>query len=370
MLSELQKAPPSEARRPAKRRGSAPTLRRFFASEGFVLVLIVVYVLAVSPFASGMLTERNIVNVFSNLWPLAIIVIGQTFVLVIAGIDLSQIAVVSATNTFGALFITQALPPELFSKTVFWGSLVGEQGGGLAGTGVPGVLVAILITLVAGAAVGLINGVAVAKLRMPAFMVTLGTMLLFQGIAVWMTRSENVPNLPSEYLAIGSSPAEGVASIFTVSMLIAVVVAVVAHFVLSRTTYGRWLYAVGTNQRTALVSGVPESRAVISAYVISAALAALGSVLYASRLGAGRPTLGDDMLLDIVGAAIIGGVSLFGGKGTVLGAFLGALFFVILGNSLNLMNLPFHVVWVVKGVVIVVAALLDVVRTRLLGASR
>lgn len=369
MSTELKTAPPA-AETQKRKRQRADGLRRFLAGEGFVLALIVVYVLAVSPFASGMLTERNVVNVLSNLWPLAIIVIGQTFVLVLAGIDLSQIAVVSISNTFGALFITQALLPELFGKTVFWGSLIGEDGGILSGAGVLGVLAAILITVALGAVIGFLNGVGVAKLNMPPFMVTLGTMLLFQGVAVWMTRSENVPNLPAEYLAIGASSASGLASIFTVAMLIAVVVAVVAHFVLSRTTYGRWLYAVGTNKRTAIISGVPEARVVVSAYVISASLAALGSVLYASRLGAGRPTLGDDMLLDIVGAAIIGGVSLFGGKGSVLGAFLGALFFVILGNSLNLMNLPFHIVWVIKGVVIVAAALLDVARTRLVGASR
>lgn len=345
-------------------------LRRLLGGEGFVLVLIIVYVIAVSPFANGMLTERNAVNVLSNLWPLAIIVIGQAFVLILGGIDLSQTAVISVTNTFGALFITQTLAPTLFDRTVFWGGLIHDSGGILAHTGLPGVAAAIGIIVFTGCLIGLVNGFAVALLRMPPFMVTLGTMLLFSAIAIWMTSSENITGLPEEYTAIGSTQGGGAASFLTISMAIAIVVAVSAHYVLSRTPYGSWLYASGANPRTAVTSGIPHTRLVVSAYVISAGLAALGSVLYSSRLGAGRPTLGDDMLLDVIGAAIIGGISLFGGKGSVLGAFLGALFFVILSNSLNLMNLPFHVVWVVKGLVIVAAALLDVARTHLLEERR
>lgn len=367
-MSTTQKtAPPAAAPESARR---VDGLRRFLAGEGFVLALVVVYVLAVSPFANGLLTERNAVNVLSNLWPLAIIVIGQSFVLILGGIDLSQTAVISVANTFGALFIAQAFAPALFSDTVFWGSVIGEEGGALSDAGLGGTVLAIVLTVVAGCLIGLLNGCAVAVLRMPPFMVTLGTMLLFGAVAIWMTRSENVTSLPPEYLAIGSTQGGGVASFLTLSMGVAVVVAIGAHYVLSRTTYGAWLYAAGTSRRTAVVSGVPHTRMVISAYVISAGLAALGSVLYSSRLGAGRPTLGDDMLLDVIGAAIIGGISLFGGKGSVLGAFLGALFFVILSNSLNLMNLPFHVVWVVKGLVIVAAALLDVGRNRLIGGRR
>ena len=152
-------------------------------------------------------------------------------------------------------------------------------------------------------------------------------------------------------------------------MLIAVGLAVVAHLVLSRTTFGAWVYAAGTNRDAAIISGVPYRRVVVSAYMISAAFATIGGILYSTRLEGGRPTLADDFLLDVIGAAVIGGISLFGGKGSVLGAFLGALFFVVLSNSLNLMNLPFTVVFIVKGLVIIAAALLDVARTRLLGGS-
>ncbi|TRW46700.1 ABC transporter permease [Georgenia yuyongxinii] len=338
--------------------------RRFFAGEGFVAALIVVYVLVVSQFADGMLTPRNLLNVLSNLWPLAIIVIGQAFVLILGGIDLAQTAVANITNTFGALLLAQSLSPALFGDTVFWGSLVGESGGVLRDGGVAP---AVVIMLVLGLGLGALNGVAVARLHMPPFMVTLGAMLLLGAVAVWMTRSENVASLPEAYLAIGN---QGLGGPFTYAMLIAVVVGLASHYLLARTPFGAWLYAAGTNRQTSIVSGVPHDRTVVIAYALSGLLATVGGILYSTRLQAGRPTLADDMLLDIIGAAVIGGLSLFGGKGTILGAFLGAVFFVVLANSLNLLNLPFTVVFIVKGLVIVAAALLDVARARLTGADR
>jgi ribose transport system permease protein len=344
----------------------ANLVRRILAGEGFVAILIVVYVLAISPFASGLLSERNALNVLSNLWPLAIIVVGQTFVLVLAGIDLAQSATINITNTFGALLVTRALEPALFERTAFWGTLVGPQGGPLGGSG-GGIALAVVIMIAVGALLGGLNGIAVARLKMPPFMVTLGSMLLFSAIAVWMTRSENVAQLPPDYLGIGQTPIWGAV---TVPMIIAVVLGVAAHFVLGRTPFGSWLYASGTSRDAAIISGVPYRRVVVAAYALSGVFATIGGILYSTRLQAGRPTLADDLLLDVIGAAVIGGISLFGGKGSVLGAALGALFFVVLSNSLNLMNLPFTVVFVVKGLVIVGAALLDVVRLRILGGVR
>lgn len=363
-------APPNSATNGEKSNRSAKRiniLRRFFAGEGFVAVLIVVYIVAVSPFASGMISERNALNVLSNLWPLAIIVIGQTFVLVLGGIDLSQAALINITNTFGALLLTQALNSSTFVKTVFWGSLVDANGGPLGGAGGGGVILAVVIMVTLGALLGALNGLAVAKFGMPPFMVTLGTLLLFNAISVWMTRSENVSSLPPEYLQIGQG---GLGGPFTYGMIIAAILAIAAHFVLSRTPFGRWTYASGTSKRTAIISGVPYKRVLVSAYTISAVFATIGGILYSTRLGGGRPTLGGDtLLLDVIGAAVIGGISLFGGKGSVLGAFLGAIFFVVLSNSLNLLNLPFTVVFIVKGLVIVAAALLDVARNRVLAGS-
>lgn len=362
-------APPNGAtkgEKPSRSAARVDMLRRFMAGEGFVAVLIVVYIVAVSPFASGMISERNAINVLSNLWPLAIIVVGQTFVLVLGGIDLSQAALINITNTFGALLLAQALNAN-FTSTIFWGTMLGADGGPFATAGGGGVIVVILIMVTIGGLLGSLNGFAVARFGMPPFMVTLGTLLLFNAISVWMTHSENVAALPPEYLQIGQG---GFGGPFTHAMVIALVLAIAAHFVLSSTPFGRWLYASGINKKTAIISGVPYKRVLISAYTISAVFATIGGILYSTRLGAGRPTLGGDtLLLDVIGAAVIGGISLFGGKGSVLGAFLGAIFFVVLSNSLNLLNLPFTIVFIVKGLVIIAAALLDVARRRVLGGT-
>lgn len=340
-------------------------LRWLLRGEVLVASLIVVFVAVLGPIASGMFTERNALNVLSNFWPLAIIVIGQMFVLIVAGIDLSQTAIINITNTFGALLLVQTLAPAIFERTYFWGSLISESGGVFADAGLAGVTISIFIMLVMGALFGALNGLAIAKLGMPPFMVTLGMLLMLRGIAIWLTRSENLAPLPSEYLAVGTYSFWG---IITIPLILCVLVALGAHLVLSRTSMGLWLYATGTNPRVAAVSGIPRDRVLVFAYTVSGTLATLGGILYSTRLEAGRPTLADDFLLDIIGAAVIGGISLFGGRGTVAGAMLGALFFVILANGLSLLNLPFTIVFVVKGLVIVFAALIDVGRTTLVGS--
>jgi len=222
--------------------------------------------------------------------------------------------------------------------------------------------IGILVMLAVGALIGFLNGLAVAKFRMPAFMVTLVSMMFFSGLAIYLTKSENIMYLPKGYTAIGSGAIGPVPFSFFVVLLLAGA----AHVVLRHTVLGRWFFAVGKSVRTAMVSGVPTDRVIILGYVFSGFCAAVASILYSARLEGGRPTLGQNLLLDVIGAAVIGGISLFGGKGNVLWALFGVLFFVLLSNSLSMLALPFYVEPVIKGWVILMAALLDVARTRLL----
>jgi ribose/xylose/arabinose/galactoside ABC-type transport system permease subunit len=187
-------------------------------------------------------------------------------------------------------------------------------------------------------------------------------MFFFSGLAIYLTRSENIMYLPERFIAIGKGS--------TGSFFVALTLAVLAWLALSRMVLGKWLYAVGMNIRTALISGVPTNKVIILAYVFSGLCAAAGSVLYSARLEMGRPTLGENLLLDIIGAAVIGGISLYGGRGKVIWAVYGVLFFTILANSLNRMNLDFYTVNIVKGGIILLAALLDVTRVRLLAVSQ
>jgi len=220
---------------------------------------------------------------------------------------------------------------------------------------------AVLAMLAVGVGIGFLNGMAVARLKMPPFMVTLVAMSFFSGLAIYLTRSENIMYLPESFIAIGKGSIGPVAS----ALLLVVSLAALAFVILNLSVLGRWFYAVGQNVRTARVSGVPTQRVVILAYVFSGFCAAVGSILYSARLEAGRPTLGRNLLLDVIGAAVIGGISLFGGKGKVLWAVYGVLFFVVLDNSLNKMPLEFYSIDIIKGGVILIAALLDAIRTRI-----
>jgi len=350
-------------------------------SDYFVLYLSLAYALALAPFLPTLTTPGNLSNLLSNMWPLLVVAVGQTFVLTIAGIDLSQGSVVGLTSVVGAMLLATAAPVEVLSKAPIWGAVLTEAGGPLAGVSA-GLMLGLLAMLAVAVAIGFLNGVAVAFFRMPAFMVTLVSMIVFGAFAIYLTQSENISNLPDAFIRLGKGdlvslyfgeqleskiPRREVYSFISVPMVIALAVAVAAHILLTFTVFGRYVFAIGINRTAAEISGVPVRRVIVQVFMISAACAAIGAVLYSARLEAGRPTLGEgNFLLDVIGATVIGGTSLFGGKGKVLWTFFGVLFFVLLSNTLNLMNLSSFHIDMVKGGVILAAALLDVLRSRIL----
>ena len=334
---------------------------RILLSEYFIFLLTLAYLLVCWLFLPRILSARNIGNIFSNVWPLLAVAAGQIFVLIVAGIDLSQPSVMALTSVMGALLITTQLDPNLFAQSPLWGKMIFPGGGPLAGHSA-GVLVALLVMLAAGTVVGLINGISVAFFRMPPFMVTLVTMILFSALAVFLPHSQNIMHLPHAFNILG----EGSLWVIPYPLLIGVGLVVLVYLILSRSIFGRWLYAIGHNRKVSLVSGIPVLRVTVFAYAMSGFCAAIGSVLYSGRLEMGRPTLGEGLLLDIIGANIIGGVSLFGGRGRVSWTFIGVFFFVILANTLNFMNMSVYLIDVIKGLVILGATILDVVRRRIL----
>jgi len=321
------------------------TTNQLVASEFFVLFLCAFAFAAFAPFTPGFATPDNVWNILVSCLPLLVLATGQTLVLITAGIDLSVSAVVGLASVVGAL-------------------VMGVEAGWLRGN--PAAMpVAVAAMLGTGALVGFFNGACIAWLRMPAFMVTLTSMMFFSGLAVWLAmkvgNSESIYNLPAAFLAFGHQTWLAVALAALASLL--------AHLLLTRTLLGRWLYAVGQNPRTSLVSGVPVDGVTISAYVLSGLFAALASVLLTARLETGSPNHGKAMLLDVIGAAVIGGTSLFGGKGKVLWTVYGVLFLALLGNGLNLLNVSDFLITIIKGAVILVAALLDGWRAKLVRGS-
>jgi len=346
--------------------GSLVWLRKLLLSDYFVLYLTIIYVLILWPIIPPVMSARNINNVLSNMWPLLAVAIGQTFVLLLAGIDLSQTSIMALTSVIGALIMTNRVNPTLFQKSPMWGIWLGEQGSPLADN-LWAIPLAILAILIVGMLIGLLNGISVAIFKMPPFIVTLVSMMFYSALAIYLPKSENIMGMPKAFVQIGRQELLEIFSIevLTIPMLISLTLGVVAMIFLTRTIFGRWIYATGFNPQASKISGVPTTKVIIMAYMISGFCAATGSILYSARMRMGRPTLGSSLLLDIIGANVIGGVSLAGGKGKVRGAFLGVLFFVLLSNTLSLLNLSYETIDIVKGLVILGACLLDVIRTRI-----
>jgi ribose/xylose/arabinose/galactoside ABC-type transport system permease subunit len=358
--------------------------RRLLLSEYFILYLTGAYFVAMAIVFPDLASPRNLSNQLSNVWPLLAVAIGQTFVVIIGGIDLSQGAVMGFVSVVGAVVMTTAVDPALLGGSPLWGYLIAENGGVLAGSdwAVP---VAVAAMIAVGLLIGFVSGTLVSRARMPAFMVTLIALMLFSSAAVWLTQSQNLVNLPPEFTRLGAGDIVSVyfgekteamikrrdiLPFVTNPMLITLALAILAQTILSRTVFGRHMYAIGTNARAAAISGVPVKRVVTMVFMFAGLCAAVAAIIYSARLQGGRPTIGSgSALLDIIGATVIGGSSLAGGKGKITWTFIGVVFFVLLSNTLNSMGLSAFYIDVVRGGIILAAAALDVTRTRLLAGE-
>jgi len=313
------------------KRQLAPKVVAALVSEYFVLLLTIALFLALAPFATALASQATALNILAALIPLFVAAVGLTVVMITGGIDLSIPAIIALTSVVGAKLMT------------------GAHGAGTIAAG----LAAMLLI---GAAIGAFNWLLVTCLRLPPFIVTLASMLFFSGFAVWFTQSKNISSLPAGFLAIGKQ--------LPVALGIAASLAAVAHFALRQTLFGRWLYAAVQNATAACISGVPVRAVTFGAYVFSGLCAALASIFLTGRLETGSPVLGREMLLDVVGATVIGGTSLFGGRGQIRWTFFGVLFLTLLDTGLNLMNLSQFAITISKGAVILFAAVLDAARRR------
>lgn len=369
--SQERKGPPARA---------VGFLRAVLLSEYFILYLTITYFIVVAGFFPDLATARNISNQIANIWPLLAVATGQTFVITIAGIDLSQGAIMGFVSVAGAVVMATAADQLLLGGSPMWGWLITENGGFLSGSSYA-VAAAIALMLVVGTLIGFLNGFFVAHFRMPAFMVTLVALMLFSSAGIWLTQSQNIINLPPQFTQLGAGDIvsfyfgekiepeikrRDILPFVTYPMLISLALLVFAHLLLSRTVFGRYVYAIGTNMKAALVSGVPVKRVIVLVFMFSGFCAGVAAILYSARLQGGRPTIGAGaVLLDIIGATVIGGTSLAGGKGKVTWTFIGVVFFVLLGNTLNYMRLSAFHIDVVKGIIILAAASLDMLRNRL-----
>jgi ribose transport system permease protein len=295
---------------------------------GLLLLLWLALTLSTDSFA----TYNNFTNLLrqASLW--TIIAIGQTFVIITAGIDLSVGAVVGLASTVVAMLMVGGWP--------IWA--------------------AIAVTLAMGIVIGMFHGFVIVRLRLPPFIATLASLTALRGIGLLLTGGQTIAGLPVPFGAFSRGSLFGIPNLFWMVILIAVPCYVLLH----HSRWGRYIYAVGSNPEAARLSGVNVGRTIYLAYMVSAGLAALAGILTASRIGIGIATTGDGWELQSIASSVIGGASLFGAVGSVVGPVLGAVLLTTINNGANLLNVnPF---WqrIITGGLIIVIVYFDQLRRR------
>ena len=290
------------------------------------LLLIVVIISVMSP---NFLTLNNLLNVLRQVSINALIAFGMTFVILTGGIDLSVGSILALTGAVTAGFLASGMDPML----------------------------AMFLGLILGAILGAINGIIISKGNVAPFIATLATMTIYRGLTLVYTEGRPISGLGDSlsFQLIGKGYFFGI-PVPVITMAIAFGV---LYFVLKKTTFGRRVYAVGGNEEASRLSGIKVDRIKVYVYALTGTLAALASLILTSRLNSAQPTAGNMFELDAIAAVVLGGTSLTGGRGWIVGTLVGALIIGVLNNGLNLIGVSSFFQQVVKGAVILVAVLLD-----------
>jgi ribose transport system permease protein len=327
MNSQAQNAPAPQPGLLGKVRARNKSVIEIVQDLGLVVILVICSILLglASPV---FFTRINIENLLFSSTIIAVVAIGEAFVIMVAGIDLSVGAVLALSSVLCVgLAANQGLPVWLST----------------------------LVALGVGAGVGFINGVAVTRFKIPALIATLAMMSIARGVAFIYSGGRNIAPIPDIFSNIQEARLFGI----PVIILFTIVIALLAHFVLSSTRFGREIYATGGNPVAATLSGIRANRVIISAYLISGIAAAIGGLMITARLEAGAATAGFGTELTVISAVVIGGVSLFGGEGKIGSVLLGVLLLGLVQNAINLLNVPPNYDYIVSGLVIALAAALD-----------
>ncbi|WP_334174063.1 ABC transporter permease [Pseudoxanthobacter sp.] len=313
----------ADATSPKPRISLTEAFRRY--GTFFIFVLLVVVASWQSP---AFLTERNIMNVLRQVSGTGIMAVGMLFVILTRGIDLSVGSVAALGSVLSALFIARWAP----------------------GAALP-------LVVLAGAACGAVTGFLVAYVRLQAFVMTLAMMTMARGLALIISKGQPqmVGDAGSVLTAFGAGYVFGV----PMPVILMLVIFGIAGIVLGFTRFGRLVKAIGSNEEAVRLSGIAVPRYVMAVYIISGALAAVAGIISTSRSGVGSATVGVGAELDVIAAVVIGGASLMGGRGGVFNTFLGVLVLGVIGNIMNLANVPGYHQQVFMGVIIVIAMLLQ-----------
>lgn len=312
-------------------------------------------------------TPVNLQNILANMVLLTIVAFGQTFVIITGGIDLSAGWVMGMVSVISAIIMNRFSP-----ETPLWLVVIAGLGAGLVAAGLA----------------GLVNGLLIARMKVPPFIATLGMFGIARGVGFLVSggmpvpvRVEGIGRLGNGYLlyfhptagwsffsqpaGLAQSELRQVMGILPYVLIVLLVLFVVAHLLLSRSRFGLHTYAIGGSQEAALRAGIPVGRRLIMIYVLCASFAAVSGVLYNMRFTNGAANAGESMVLDTVAAVVIGGASLSGGAGTLVGTMIGSLIIAVLNNGLVIMGINPFWQFIAVGVVIIMAVLIDQARDKL-----
>ncbi len=276
-------------------------------------------------------TWGNIITVLRQTSVNAVIATGMTFAILIGGIDLSVGSVVAISGAIAATLIASGMDVTLV----------------------------ILLTLLLGLGIGLVNGILISKGRLQPFIATLGTMTLLRGLTLVFTQGRPINTGGGADSAIFGKIGTGYFLGIPIPIYIMILVFIIAYYILRHLRIGRYIYALGSNEEATMYSAIKTDNVKLFVYSVSGLLAALGAIIITARLGSAQPTAGLGYELDAIAAVVLGGTSMAGGIGTISGTVIGALIIGLLNNALNLLQVPSYYQDVAKGVVILIAVLLD-----------
>jgi ribose transport system permease protein len=290
---------------------------------------LIVFSIILGIFSDSFFTFDNLLNLLRQISVNALIAFGMTFVILTAGIDLSVGSILALGSALTAGLLTSGMDPIL----------------------------AIFIGLLIGLVLGAINGLVITKGKVAPFIATLATMTIYRGATLVYTDGRPITGLSDSFSfkMIGKGYVFGI-PFPVILMLIAFAI---LYFVLKKTVFGRQVYAIGGNEEAAILSGIKADRVKIWVYSITGMLSVLAGIILTSRLNSAQPTAGASFELDAIAAVVIGGTSLMGGKGKIVGTLIGALIIGVIDNGLNLLNVSSFYQQIVKGGIILLAVLLD-----------
>ncbi len=325
---------------PPQRPGGVGIMRLLLKQETVLAIILVIAVLILSTQTDKFLTKDNILNQGRLLTEVALMAMPMTFIIITGGIDLSVGSIFGLT----AIVLGYCFDPK--------------------NLGLP-LETSIVIAIAVGTLAGFINGLFIVKLNVPPLIMTLATLALFRGLAEGISQARSVRGYPEWFAQLGQKDFAGAPT----QLWVAVVVIIFTGVVLARTTFGRSLYAIGNNELGARFSGIPVDRVKLLIYTFSGFMAAIAGYIYVSRVGTTRSDMGTGLELDVIAAVVLGGTSIFGGSGTVLGTVIGLVMIQLLKDGLSLTGVKGDATIVIVGIVLILSIMVNNFIQRRTGAS-